>query len=92
MKKADLIAMVQEMVGGTQVQAREIVEGIFEAITQQMAKSGVVDIAGFGKFSGNERAARTARNPRTGEAVMVPAKLVPKFKAAKALKDTVAAR
>jgi len=91
MKKADLIALVQEMTDGTQVQAREIVEGIFEAIAQEMAKGGVVDIAGHGKYEGRNRAARTARNPRTGEAVMVPAKRVPKFKAAKALKDIVAA-
>ena len=54
-----------------------------------MAQGNDVDIAGFGKFSGNMRAARTARNPRTGEAVAVPAMRVPKFKAGKALKDKV---
>ncbi|MCK5592363.1 MAG: HU family DNA-binding protein, partial [Candidatus Pacebacteria bacterium] len=48
-----------------------------------------VSIAGLGIFSVKERAARTARNPRTGEAIQVPAMTVPKFRAAKALKEAV---
>ena len=92
MKKADLIAMVAEMTGSTKVMAGQVVEGIFGAIAGEMAKGEKVDIAGFGKFEGNMRAARTARNPRTGESVNVPATRVAKFKAAKALKDTVAGK
>ncbi|MFT7557702.1 MAG: DNA-binding protein HU-beta [Planctomycetota bacterium] len=90
MKKVDLINWVAEMTGGTKVQAGEIVEGLFDAMAGEMAKGGTVDIAGFGKFTGMMRAARTARNPRTGEAVAVPATRVAKFKAAKGLKDRVA--
>lgn len=92
MKKADLIAMVADMTGSTKVMAQQVVEGIFDTIAGEMAKGGKVDIAGFGKFEGNMRAARTARNPRTGESVNVPATRVAKFKAAKALKDTVAGK
>ena len=90
MKKADLIAMVADMTGGTKVMAQQVVEGLFDAMAGEMAKGGKVDSAGFGKFEGAMRAARTARNPRTGETVNVAAKRVPKFKAAKGLKDTVA--
>ena len=89
MKKADLAQMVSDKTGGTKVQSEEVVQSIFDAIAGSMARGEDVDIAGFGKFIGNMRAARTARNPRTGEAVQVPAQRVPKFKAGKALKDTV---
>ncbi|MAQ76987.1 DNA-binding protein [Candidatus Campbellbacteria bacterium] len=89
MKKTDLVEMVHDMVGGTKTQAEAVIKGIFDAMAEEMAKGGTVDIAGFGKFEGKMRNARTARNPRTGEPVEVPAQRVPKFKAAKGLKDTV---
>jgi DNA-binding protein HU-beta len=89
MKKQDLSNMVNEMIGGTKTQSDAVVQGIFNAMAEEMAKGGVVDIAGFGKFEGAMRDARDARNPRTGETVRVAAKRVPKFKAGKALKDTV---
>lgn len=89
MKKQDLINMVADMTGGTKTQADSIVNGIFDAIAGEMAKGGSVDIAGFGKFEGKMRNERTARNPRTGETVVVPAQKVPKFKAGKKLKDEV---
>lgn len=89
MKKQDLINMVADMTGGTKTQADDIVNGLFDAIANEMAKGGTVDVAGFGKFEGKMRNARTARNPRTGETVDVPAQRVPKFKAGKKLKDTV---
>ena len=87
MKKQDLANMVHDIVGGTKNQAEAVIKGIFDAIAEEMAKGGTVDIAGFGKFEGAMRDARTARNPRTGELVQVAAKRVPKFKAGKALKD-----
>lgn len=90
MKKQDLAQMVNDMIGGTKTQSDAVIKAIFDAMAGEMAKGGVVDIAGFGKFEGAMRNARTARNPRTGEMVQVPAKRVPKFKAGKALKDTVA--
>jgi len=92
MKKQDLVNIVVEITGGTKVQAEEIVKAIFDAVAKEMAKGGTADIAGFGKFEGVMRDARTARNPRTGETVQVAAKRVPKFKAGKALKDAVAGK
>ncbi len=90
MKKQDLQDLVHNKIGGTKVQAEEIISDIFAAMTSAMKKGEDVDIAGFGKFMAKERAAREARNPKTGETVKVPATRVPKFRAAKALKDAVA--
>ncbi len=92
MKKQDLSNIVLDIVGGTKVQSDEVIKALFDAMAGEMAKGGTVDIAGFGKFQGVMRDARTARNPRTGETVQVAAKRVPKFKAGKALKDTVAGK
>jgi len=63
---------------------------MFDAIVNTMKKGEEVSIAGFGIFSVKQRAARMARNPKTGEQVKVAAKRVPKFRPAKGLKDTVA--
>lgn len=87
MKKADLADMVQGYLEGTKTQAEKVVDMVFEAIADAMAKGQEVDIARFGKFMAQKRAARTARNPRTGEPVKVPAMMTPKFKASKSLKD-----
>ncbi|MDD3694021.1 MAG: HU family DNA-binding protein [Candidatus Pacebacteria bacterium] len=92
MKKQDLANIVYEMIGGTKTQSEAVVKTIFDTIANEMAKGGFVDVAGFGKFEGSMRAARTARNPRTGEMVSVAAKRAPKFKAGKALKDIVAGK
>lgn len=89
MNKASLVEKVNEVLGTTKVQAEQIVDTVFDSIVDSLKKKDEVSIAGFGIFSVKDRAARTARNPRTGEAVDVPAMTVPKFKAAKALKDAV---
>jgi DNA-binding protein HU-beta len=89
MNKASLVEKVQAVLGGTKADAERAVEALFEAITAQLKTGGEVSVAGFGIFSVKARAARTARNPRTGESVKVAAMNVPKFRAAKALKDTV---
>ena len=69
--------------------AEEIVDFVFDTIADAMKKGDEVSIAGFGSFIVKNRKARTARNPRTGAAVNVPAMKVPKFRAGKGLKDTV---
>ncbi len=89
MNKADLANVIHGKIGGTKVQAEEVVETIISEIVGTLKKGGEVSIAGLGIFSTKTRAARTARNPRTGETVNVPAMKVPKFRAAKALKDAV---
>jgi len=90
MNKQALSELVHGKLGGTKVQAEEVVDGLFDAIVQTLKKGEEVSIAGFGIFSVKHRAARMARNPKTGEQVSVAAKRVPKFRAAKALKDAVA--
>jgi len=89
MKKQDIVDTVHNMLGGTKVQAENVVSAVFDEITNAMSKGTEVDIAGFGKFVVSKQAARTARNPRTGETVQVAAKNSPKFRASKKLKDSV---
>lgn len=89
MNKADIVAVVHQQLGGTKVQAEQIVDLMIDAIVNTLKKGEEVSIAGLGIFSAKQRAARTARNPRTGESIQVAAMRVPKFRAAKALKDAV---
>ncbi|MEK7642174.1 MAG: HU family DNA-binding protein [Patescibacteria group bacterium] len=89
MNKTDLANSVHNLIGGTKVQAEEVLEKIIGEITNTLKSGGEVSIAGLGIFSTKARAARTARNPRTGASVQVPAMKVPKFRAAKALKEAV---
>jgi len=89
MNKASLVEKVHEVLGGTKSQAEQVLDTVFESIVSSLKKGDDVSIGGFGIFSAKMRAARTARNPRTGEAVKVAAQKVPKFRAAKALKDAV---
>ena len=89
MNKTDIANVVHGIVGGTKVQAEQVVDTIIDTIGKELKKGEEVSIAGLGIFSVKRRAARTARNPRTGEAVQVAAMNVPKFRAAKALKDAV---
>lgn len=89
MNKADIIAKVQETLGGTKADAERVVETIMDSIIATLKTGQEVSIAGLGIFSTKLNAARISRNPRTGEPVPVPERRVPKFRAAKALKDAV---
>ncbi len=89
MNKAALVDAIHEKIGGTKVAAEQAVDTLIETVVDTLKKDGEVSIAGLGIFSAKKRAARTARNPRTGETIQVPAMRVPKFRAAKALKDAV---
>ena len=90
MNKAAIAEIIHEKMGGTKVSAEQTLDAILEAMIGTLKKGGEVSIAGLGIFSVKPRAARTARNPKTGEAIQVKATTVPKFRAAKALKDAVA--
>ena len=90
MNKQDVAEKVQTVIGSTKADAERAVEAVIDAIIGGLKKGEDVAIAGLGIFKVKPRAARVARNPRTGEAVNVPATRVPKFQAAKALKDAVA--
>ncbi|MFC1615139.1 HU family DNA-binding protein [Patescibacteria group bacterium] len=89
MNKAALAEAISEKIGTSKADAERAVETLIESITNTLKAGDEVSIAGLGIFSAKMRAARTARNPRTGEPVEVKAMRVPKFRAAKALKDAV---
>ena len=89
MNKADLADVVHKVLGGTKTQAEEVVETLIETIIKALKGGDEVSIAGLGIFSTKMRPARTGRNPRTGATIKVPSMRVPKFRAAKGLKDAV---
>ena len=89
MNKDDLIAKVANSVGVSKSDAAKSVDAVFSNITSSLKGGNEVRLVGFGTFVVANRAATTGRNPRTGESIQIPAKKVPKFKAGKALKDTV---
>lgn len=89
MNKADIIDKVHEVVGGTHADAERSIETAIDAIVTSLKQGKDVSIAGLGIFSSKTRNARIGRNPRTGESISIPAMRVPKFRAAKALKDAV---
>ena len=89
MNKEDLIGQVATGVGISKADAAKSVDSVFSNITSSLKSGNEVRIVGFGTFLVANRAATTGRNPRTGESIQIPAKKVPKFRAGKALKNTV---
>jgi len=89
MNKQSLVEAVNGVLNTTKVQAEQVVDTVVDSIIKGLKNGDEVSIAGLGIFSVKARAARQARNPRTGEAISVAAMKVPKFRAAKALKDAV---
>ena len=89
MNKTELIAAVAEKTGQTKKSTEETIVATFDAITKALAAGDKVQLIGFGNFEVKERAARTGRNPQTGEPMDIAASKSPVFKAGKALKDAV---
>ena len=89
MNKNDLVAKVADSAGLTKADASRAVDGVFSAIKGSLARGSEVRLVGFGTFSVAHRAATQGRNPRTGARIQIPATNLPKFKAGKALKDSV---
>ena len=89
MNKGDVIEKVAETTGLSKADAARAVDAVLAAISGSLASGESVAIAGFGTFDVRERAARTGRNPKTGEALQIAASKAPGFKAGKALKDAV---
>ena len=89
MNKADLIGHVADAAGLSRSLSADAVEAMLGGIIGTLQGGGTVSLVGFGTFSIAERAARTARNPRTGESIHVGPSRAPKFKAGKTLKDAV---
>lgn len=85
MNKAELVAKLAEDAGITKTQANATLDSFVEAVTKTLKGSGKVTLVGFGTFSVSKRAARTGRNPQTGEVIKIKAKKVARFKAGKDL-------
>jgi DNA-binding protein HU-beta len=89
LNKAELIGSVAEKAGMPKKDAEKAVSAVFAAIEEALANGDKVQLVGFGTFEVRERAARTGRNPQTGEEIQIAATRVPAFRAGKALKGAV---
>ncbi len=89
MNKSELIAAVAKEADLTKKDAEAAVNAVTGIITDALKSGDKVQLVGFGTFETRARAARTGKNPRTGEEITIAASKVPAFKAGKALKDTV---
>ena len=89
MNKDDLIGKIATNIGISKTDAAKSVDAVFSTITSTLKGGNEVRLVGFGTFLVTNRAATTGRNPRTGESIQIPAKKVPKFRAGKALKQSV---
>jgi len=89
MNKGELIEAVADAADLSRAEATRAVDAVIDCVTKSLAKGETVSLVGFGTFAVKKRAARTGRNPRTGEAIQISAVNVPGFKAGKALKDAV---
>jgi nucleoid DNA-binding protein len=89
MNRRDLADVVAYETGTPRKQALASVNVVFETIAEALREGADVRITGFGTFKTSHRKARTGRNPRTGEAVDIPATRSPAFKPSKALKDRI---
>ena len=89
MNKTELIAAVDEKAEISKKDAEKAVKAFTDAVAEELAKGGKVQLVGFGNFEVSERPAREGRNPRTGETMTIAASKTPKFKPGKALKDEI---
>ena len=89
MNKTELIAAVAEKTGVTRKESEQVLAAVLDTIAEELAKGERVQLVGFGAFETKHREPRVGRNPRTKEAVEIPASTVPVFKAGKALKEKV---
>lgn len=89
MNKTELIAAVSEAAGVGKKDAEQVLIAFFSTVQETLKQNDKVQIPGFGSFEVRERAARTGRNPHTGETIEIAAAKVPAFKPGKSLKDAI---
>lgn len=89
MNKADLVKRMAEIAGTTKANAEKLLDAFMQAVQETISKGDKVVLVGFGTFQAVKRAARTGRNPRTGEPLKIPAKKVVKFTPGKKLEEAV---
>lgn len=89
MNKSELIDAIAASADIPKAQAGRALDAVIETVTNALSENEQVVLVGFGTFSVKERAARSGRNPQTGQPIDIPAARIPNFKAGKALKDAV---
>ena len=89
MTKKEIVKEISEALGMTQLKTKEIVQKTFDAIVKTLVEDGRIELRNFGVFEVKRRAARKARNPRTGAKVFVPEKFVVTFKPGKEMEEKV---
>ena len=89
MTKKEIVKTISEEIGMTQLKTKEIVQKTFNAIVATLVEDHRIELRNFGVFEVKRRAARKARNPRTGEKVYVPEKFVVTFKPGKEMEEKV---
>ncbi len=89
MNKSELIEAIAASADIPKAEATRALDAMVESVTDSLKKGESVSLVGFGTFAIKERAARTGRNPQTGQPIEISAAKVPSFKAGKALKDAV---
>jgi nucleoid DNA-binding protein len=87
--KKEIVRTISEELGLTQLRTKEIVQKTFDAIVETLVEEGRIELRNFGVFEVKKRAARKARNPRTGDRVHVPEKYVVTFKPGKEMEERV---
>ncbi|MEZ6118296.1 MAG: HU family DNA-binding protein [Pirellulaceae bacterium] len=89
MTKKEIVKTISEEIGLTQLKTKKIVQKTFDAIVETLVEEGRIELRNFGVFEVKKRAARKARNPRTGDKVFVPEKYVVTFKPGKEMEERV---
>ena len=89
MTKKEIVKTISEEIGLTQLKTKEIVQKTFDAIVETLVEDKRIELRNFGVFEVKKRAARKARNPRTGQRVDVPEKFVVTFKPGKEMEERV---
>ena len=89
MTKKEIVKDISDEIGLTQLKTKEIVQKTFDAIVKTLVEEGRIELRNFGVFEVKKRAARKARNPRTGDKVFVPEKFVVTFKPGKEMEERV---
>ena len=89
MNKMELVSAMADKTGLSKKDAAAALKAFTDVVAEELKKGDKIQLVGFGTFEVSERAARTGRNPQTGKEMTIPASKAPKFKAGKALKDSV---
>ena len=89
MNKTELVAAMADAAGLSKKDAEKALKAFTDVVAEELKKDGKVQLVGFGTFEVSKRAAREGRNPQTGAEMKIPASKAPKFKAGKALKDSI---